>query len=78
MTGIELSHAMIDQLRTKVDETTIPVVVGDRATARADGEFGLFYLVFNTLSNLLTQAAQVACFRNAARHLRPGGRFVSN
>ena len=26
--------------------------------------------------DLLTQAEQVACFRNAARHLGPGGRFV--
>jgi hypothetical protein len=34
------------------------------------------YLVYNTISNLLTQAEQVACFRNAARHLTPGGRFV--
>jgi SAM-dependent methyltransferase len=74
--GIELSTAMVAQLRTKVDEATIPVVVGDMASAEAPGEFSLVYLVFNTISNLLTQAEQVACFRNAARHLRPGGRFV--
>ena len=52
------------------------MVVGDMATARAPGEYALVYLVFNTISNLLTQAEQVACFRNAARHLGPGGRFV--
>ncbi len=46
------------------------------ATARADGEFTLVYLVYNTISNLLTQDEQVECFRNAARHLAPGGRFV--
>ena len=46
------------------------------ATAVAPGEYTLVYLVFNTISNLLTQAEQVACFRNAARHLTPGGRFV--
>ncbi|WP_433161565.1 class I SAM-dependent DNA methyltransferase [Kribbella sp. CA-247076] len=74
--GIELSTAMIDQLRTKADEDTVPVVVGDMATTRAPGEFSLVYLVFNTISNLLTQAEQVECFRNAARHLSPGGRFV--
>jgi hypothetical protein len=33
-------------------------------------------LVFNTISNLTTQAAQVACFRNVVAHLDPGGRFV--
>jgi SAM-dependent methyltransferase len=76
VTGIELSRPMLDQLRTKVDETTIPVVVGDMATAVASGTFSLVYLVYNTISNLLTQAEQVACFRNAARHLTPGGRFV--
>jgi hypothetical protein len=34
------------------------------------------YLVYNTITNLLEQDEQVACFRNAARHLEPGGRFV--
>jgi SAM-dependent methyltransferase len=76
VTGIELSRPMVDQLRTKVDEATIPVIVGDMATAVAPGRYALVYLVFNTISNLLTQAGQVACFRNAARHLSPGGRFV--
>jgi SAM-dependent methyltransferase len=76
VTGIELSRPMIDQLRTKAGEATIPVVVGDMATAAAPGTYTLVYLVYNTISNLLTQAEQVACFRNAARHLRPGGRFV--
>jgi SAM-dependent methyltransferase len=76
VTGIELSTAMVDQLRTKVDEETIPVVIGDMATAHVDGDFTLVYLVFNTISNLLTQTEQVECFRNAARHLSPGGRFL--
>ena len=76
VTGIELSQPMVDVLRTKVDEATIPVVMGDMATVRAPGRFSLVYLVFNTISNLLTQGEQVECFRNAARHLAPGGRFV--
>ncbi|WP_119292412.1 class I SAM-dependent methyltransferase [Streptomyces sp. YIM 130001] len=76
VTGIELSQPMVDELRTKADEAALPVVVGDMATVRAPGTYGLVYLVFNTVSNLLTQAEQVACFRNAARHLAPGGRFV--
>jgi len=76
VTGIELSQPMVDQLRTKVDEATLPVVVGDMAQVRVPGEFSLVYLVFNTISNLLTQEEQVACFRNAARHLAPGGCFV--
>ncbi|GIH91282.1 class I SAM-dependent methyltransferase [Planobispora siamensis] len=76
VTGIELSRPMVDQLRTKADEAAIPVIIGDMATATAPGEYALVYLVYNTISNLLTQAEQVECFRNAARHLTPGGRFV--
>ena len=76
VTGIELSRPMIEQLRTKAGEATIPVIVGDMAVAVAPGTYSLVYLVFNTISNLLTQDEQVACFRNAARHLEPGGRFV--
>lgn len=74
--GIELSEPMIAQLRTKVDEYAIPVVHGDMTSARVDGGFSLVYLVFNTIGNLQTQDEQVECFRNAARHLSPGGRFV--
>jgi SAM-dependent methyltransferase len=76
VTGIELSRPMIEQLRTKADAATIPVLAGDMATSRAPGDYSLVYLVYNTISNLLSQAEQVACFRNAARHLTPGGRFV--
>lgn len=74
--GIELSSAMVEELRGKVDEAMIPVVVGDMATASAPGRFSLVYLVFNSIGNIVTQEGQVACFRNAARHLEPGGRFV--
>jgi SAM-dependent methyltransferase len=76
VTGIELSPPMVDRLRTKADEATVPVIVGDMTTVVAPGKYALVYLVYNTISNLLTQAAQVGCFRNAARHLNPGGRFV--
>lgn len=76
VTGIELSPPMVEQLRTKADEAALPVVIGDMVSATAPGTYTLVYLVYNTISNLLTQAEQVACFRNAARHLTPGGRFV--
>jgi len=76
VTGIELSRPMVARLREQADETAIPVVIGDMATTRVLGEFTLVYLVYNTIGNLLTQAEQVQCFRNAAAHLTPGGRFV--
>ncbi|MFE7425622.1 MULTISPECIES: class I SAM-dependent DNA methyltransferase [unclassified Streptomyces] len=74
--GIELSEHMAAVLRRKVDEETLPVAVGDMATTTVPGKFSLVYLVYNTITNLLTQDEQVECFRNAARHLAPGGRFV--
>lgn len=76
VTGVELSEPMVDQLRRKTDAATVPVVVGDMARTRVPGEFSLVYLVWNSISNLQTQREQVECFRNAARHLRSGGRFV--
>jgi SAM-dependent methyltransferase len=76
VTGIEYSQPMIRRLREKASAEELPVIRGDMATTRVDGEFSLVYLVFNTIGNLLTQDAQVECFRNAAAHLRPGGRFV--
>ncbi len=74
--GIELSPDMIARLRAKDGSDAIAVVEGDMTVATAPGRFSLVYLVFNTISNLLTQDAQIACFANAARHLDPGGRFV--
>ncbi|MGY2127370.1 class I SAM-dependent DNA methyltransferase [Blastococcus sp. SYSU DS0617] len=74
VTGIELSRPMADELHRK--GAGIPVVVGDMATSTAPGEFSLVYVVWNSLGNVRTQAEQVECFRNAARHLAPGGCFV--
>lgn len=74
--GIELSEPMSAEMRAKPGGDAIPVTIGDMTTTRLPGEFSLVYLVFNTIGNLTTQAAQVACFRNAAAHLSPGGHFV--
>jgi len=74
--GIDLSPAMVEQLQRKPGSEAIGVTVGDFATTRVDGTFRLVYLVFNTIMNLTTQDEQVECFRNAAAHLEPGGRFV--
>ena len=67
---------MVARLRAKPGGGDIGVTIGDFATTRVDGTFSLAYLVFNTIMNLTTQAAQVACFRNVAAHLAPGGCFV--
>jgi SAM-dependent methyltransferase len=74
--GIDLSEAMLRRLAEKSGADSIPVTVGDFATATVEGTFALAYLVFNALMNLTTQDEQVACFVNVARHLAPGGCFV--
>jgi SAM-dependent methyltransferase len=74
--GIELSKAMVARLRAKPGGEDIGVTIGDFATTTVDGTFSVAYLVWNTIMNLTTQAAQVACFRNVAAHLEPGGCFV--
>jgi SAM-dependent methyltransferase len=74
--GIDNSEAMLARLREKPGAERIEAMVGDMAATRVDGDFSLVYLVFNTIFNLTTQDGQVACFENAAAHLRSGGRFV--
>jgi len=74
--GIDSSEAMVARLRDKPGGGELEVAIGDFASTRVGGEFALVYLIFNTISNLVTQDAQVACFENAAAHLGRGGRFV--
>ncbi len=74
VSGIELSQPMVDRLHAKAP--SLLVTVGDMATTTVEGEFSLVYLVWNSLANVRTQTEQIEVFRNAARHLAPGGRFV--
>jgi SAM-dependent methyltransferase len=74
--GIDLSEAMVARLRAKPGGDAIGVTIGDFATTRVDGTFSLAYILFNTIMNVTTQDAQIACFENAAAHLEPGGCFV--
>ncbi|WP_329455169.1 class I SAM-dependent DNA methyltransferase [Streptomyces sp. NBC_01497] len=78
--GIDLSRAMVARMRAHEGSAGIGVSIGDFATTTVDtereGPFSVAYLVFNTIMNLTRQEAQVACFRNVARHLAPGGVFV--
>ena len=74
--GIELSPAMVAELRSQPGGADIDVTLGDFATTRAAGKFRLAYLLRNTIMNLTTQDAQVDCFRTVAAQLQPGGLFV--
>jgi len=74
--GIDLSPDMVAQLQAKPGTDAIGVTIGDVATTRVGGSFKLAYLVRNTIMNLTTQDAQLACFQNVATQLEPGGCFV--
>jgi SAM-dependent methyltransferase len=74
--GIDMSNAMVARLRAKPGGEDIGVTIGDFATTSVGGSFAVAYLVFNTIMNLTTQEAQIACFQNVAAHLQPGGYFV--
>jgi len=76
VSGIDLSKDMVAKLKEKPGADQIEVAIGDFATTRVEGTFTLAYLVFNTINNLTTQDAQVACFQNVADHLEPSGCFV--
>lgn len=74
--GIELSPHMVERLRDKPGGQQINVTMGDMSRVTTGRRYGLVYLVFNTIFNLLTAEDQIRCFQNAARHLDPDGRFV--
>jgi SAM-dependent methyltransferase len=75
--GIDISEAMVAQMRAKPGGDAIPVTIGNIATTRVPGVFGLVYLPFNVITNLTSQDEQVQCFANAAAHLQPGGAMVA-
>jgi SAM-dependent methyltransferase len=74
--GIDISPAMIAQLRAKLSGDDISVTVGNFADVSVPDTYRLIFIVWNTLFNLLTQEDQVRCFQNVASHLTDGGSFV--
>jgi SAM-dependent methyltransferase len=74
--GIELSRAMADRLKSKPGADAVGLTIGDFSTTQVEGSFRLAYVLVNTIMNLTSQEAQVACFRNVAAHLEPGGSFL--
>lgn len=74
--AVDYSAPMVEQLCRKDEHGLVSTTVADMATVDLGESFAVVFVAFNSLANLVTQDAQVACFRNAAKHLLPGGRFV--
>lgn len=72
--GVDVSEEMLAQLAKK--SSAVTTVLADMTTVRVEREFAVVYIAFNSILVLPTQEDQVRLFRNAAAHLRPGGRFV--
>ena len=74
--GIDVSEAMVEQLRAKAGGAEVPVTVGDFADVQVEGTFSLVYVINNTLFMLTEQEEQVRCFENVAAHLDESGVFL--
>ena len=74
--GVDISPAMIEQLRLPPGGSDIAVTLGDIVDAPLGGTYELIYIVWNSFFNILTQDGQIRCFKNAAEHLSPTGSFV--
>jgi SAM-dependent methyltransferase len=74
--GVDISPAMVDQLRAQPGGDQLAVTIGDFADVPVTGAYRLIFVVWNTFFNLLCQEEQVRCFENVAAHLTDDGSFV--
>jgi 16S rRNA A1518/A1519 N6-dimethyltransferase RsmA/KsgA/DIM1 with predicted DNA glycosylase/AP lyase activity len=75
--GIELSPAMVVQLRTKLGAADIGVTIGDFATTKVAGTFTLAYLVRDTITSKslsrITTGWSMASWRPSPRRIAACG-----
>jgi SAM-dependent methyltransferase len=80
--GIDASTAMLDRLRAKRGDASLPVAVGDMADVDlsslpdAPARFAVVLVAFNTFFNLVDDGAQARCLARSCAVLAPGGRVV--
>ena len=74
--GIEISEAMVSQIRAKEGGESLPVTIGDFADVEVEGAFSLIFVIFNTFFMLTDQEEQIRCFENVAAHLDESGVFL--
>ncbi len=74
--GIEASGLMAEQMAEKHGGEMVEVTIGDFLTLNLEEQFAVVVLPLNGIFGPADRDAQIACFRNAARHLQPDGCFV--
>ena len=74
--GIEISEAMVEQLRAKEGGAGMPITIGDFTDVGVEGTFSLIFVIFNTFFMLTEQEEQIRCFENVASHLDESGVFL--
>jgi trans-aconitate methyltransferase len=80
--GVELNEEMLAQARRKVADAPAPTASrivleqGDMRTWQAPGPVDLVLIACSSITHLLTLDDQLAVWRRAYQHLRPGGRFA--
>jgi len=74
--GLDGSERMVSQIRSKPGGDALEIVVGDYRDTRVRGTFSVVLLAVNGIFDPRGRQAQLSIFRNAARHLAPGGCFV--
>ena len=74
--GIDFAREMIARLREKPGGDQLEVILGDFADVAVSRSYGLVFIVWNSLFNLLEQREQSRCFANVAGHLDPDGLFL--
>ena len=74
--GIEISEAMVDQIRAREGGKSLQITIGDFADVEVEGTFSLIFVISNTFFMLTDQEDQIRCFENVASHLDEYGVFL--
>ncbi|MFZ1769359.1 MAG: class I SAM-dependent methyltransferase [Caldilinea sp.] len=81
VTGVDISPALLARAAAKLNQqglaSGVQLVEADlRTFDLPQKEFAFAFCTSNTLMHFVTAAEQLVVLRNAARHLRPGGRLL--
>jgi SAM-dependent methyltransferase len=76
VTGIDISAAMLERLRSADVDRRVTGLLGDMVDDLPAGPFDLVFVAFNSLFMVADADRQRQCFEAVSRVLRPDGAFV--